>query len=32
VGQGKLRLAESTVLAHFNIELKKTPRYIFRDQ
>jgi outer membrane protein TolC len=31
VGQGKLRLAESTVLAHFNIELKKTPRYHFID-
>lgn len=31
VGQGKLRLAESTVLARFNIELKKTPRYQFVD-
>jgi outer membrane protein TolC len=31
VGQSKLRLAESTVLAHFNIELKKTPRYQFVD-
>jgi len=32
VGQSKLRLAESTVLAHFNIELKKTPRYQFIDK
>jgi len=27
-----LRLAESSVLAHFNIELKKTPRYQFIDK
>jgi len=32
VGQSKLRLAENSVLENFNIELKKTPRYIFRDQ
>jgi len=32
VGQSKLRLAEGSVLENFNIELKKTPRYIFRDQ
>ena len=32
VGQGKLRLAENSVLENFNIELKKTPRYTFRDQ
>jgi hypothetical protein len=31
VGQSKLRLAESTLLAHFKIELKKTPRYQFVD-
>jgi outer membrane protein len=31
VGQGKVRLAENTVLENFNIELKKTPRYIFRN-
>jgi outer membrane protein TolC len=32
VGLSKLRLAENSVLEHFKIELKKTPRYIFRDQ
>jgi len=32
VGQSKLRLAENTVLEKFNIELKKAPRYTFRDQ
>jgi outer membrane protein len=31
VGQSKLRLAENSVLAYFNIELKKTPRYNFID-
>jgi outer membrane protein TolC len=31
VGLSKLRLAENTVLENFNIELKKTPRFIFRD-
>jgi outer membrane protein TolC len=31
VGQSKLRLAESSVLENFHIELKKTPRYTFRD-
>lgn len=31
VGQSKLRLAESSVLPHFRIELKKTPRYQFVD-
>lgn len=31
VGQSKLRLAESSVLEKFNIELKKTPRYQFVD-
>ena len=32
VGHSKLRLAENSILENFNIELKKTPRYIFRDQ
>ena len=31
VGQSKLSLAESSVLENFNIELKTTPRYVFRD-
>lgn len=32
VGLSKLRLAENSVLEHFKIEMKKTPRYLFREQ
>jgi len=31
VGQGKIRLAEGSVLETYNTEVKKPPRYVFQD-